>query len=188
MGLINKNYAGIDPGKTGHIVILDQDGQILFQKQTPLIGKEYDKQEMHQIIYQFEKTQTHICHFVLEDVHATQMGGKSSNFDFGRGKGLWEMALTARFVPHTMVTAKQWQKQMWQGVKKQYKSTRRKTKAGNFVKKIDTKATSLLAAKNLMPNEDWRNISDKTGKPLSSINDGKVDAYLMAEYCRRNFK
>lgn len=187
MALNKKVYGAIDPGKTGYIVLLDFQGKIVWHGHTPVVGKEYDKPSMNNIIAQFADCDT-LCHFVLENVHATQMGGKSSNFDFGRGKGLWEMALIANNIPHTMVNPKQWQKCVWQGIKKQYKPTRRKTKAGTFVKKIDTKATSLLAAKNLMPDEDWRNISDKTAKPVSSINDGKVDAYLMAEYCRRNFK
>lgn len=179
----NKYYIGIDPGKTGSVAILDEDGRVFSLKDTPIIGKEYDKAEMIAILNKYEN-----CHAVLEDVHATQMGGKVSNFDFGRGKGLWEMALMSLKIPHTMVKPKAWQKEMWQGVNIQYKPTARRNKKGEPVKKVDTKATSLLAAKNLFPNQEFRNISDKTGKPLSSINDGLVDAILMAEYCRRKFK
>jgi hypothetical protein len=179
-------YIAIDPGKTGHIVVLNEDGQVTDEYPTPLIGREYDKQLMKDKLNKYNEG--YKVHVVLEDVHTTQMGGKSSNFDFGRGKGLWEMALMALSIPHTMVTPKVWQKEMWQGAKTQYKVTTRKTKQGSVVKKIDTKLTSLIAAKMLFPNEQWFNVSIKTNKPLSSINDGKVDAILMAEYCRRNFR
>lgn len=173
-------FIGIDPGKTGHVVVLDQFGNIVNNYPTPLIGSEYDKSVMAQIIeLQRDHPDIKKIHFVLEDVHTTQMGGKASNFDFGRGKGLWEMALMSLKVPHTMVQPKVWQKTMWQGSKIQYK-------VGGKKRTIDTKATSLVAAKMLQPSQDWR-VVGKTGKFTTKIDDGFVDAYLMAEYCRRNF-
>jgi len=180
-----KYYIGIDPGKTGYTVVMNEDKFIVECFPTPLIGKEYDKQLMKDYLKTASKLGD--VHAVLEDVHATQMGGKVRNFDFGRGKGLWEMALMALDIPHTMVTPKEWQKYMWQGAKIQYKPTKRITKAGNAVKAIDTKATSALAAKNLRPDIEWRRIGKK-GTPTTKIDDGFVDAYLMCEYCRRKFR
>jgi hypothetical protein len=184
----NKRFIGIDPGKTGHVVELDNSGKIVDHYVTPVIGKEYDKQQMSTNLFKFSPYNIDRirAHVLLENVHATQMGGKASNFDFGRGKGLWEMALMALEISHTMVTPKEWQKLMWQGAKTQYMATKRKTKQGTFVKKVDTKATSLLAAKMLQPQQEWRVIGKK-GSPTTKIDDGFVDAYLMAEYCRRNF-
>lgn len=173
-------FIGIDPGKSGHVVILDGTGNIVAHHKTPLIGKEYDKSRMAEILECVrDRPETEKVHVVLEDVHTTQMGGKASNFDFGRGKGLWEMALMALRIPHTMVRAKEWQKLMWQGAKTQYK-------VGGKKKSVDTKATSLLAAKMLQPNQEWKKMGAK-GQPLKDYDDGFVDAYLMAEYCRRKF-
>lgn len=177
-------FIGIDPGKTGHIVVLNLTGGIIEHIPFPLVGKEYDKQLMAQFFKGYadlhHKEDNFKVHAVLEDVHTTQMGGKSSNFDFGRAKGLLEMALMSLEIPHTMVQPKAWQKWMWQGAKTQYKQGAKK-------KTVDTKATSLLAAKMLKPDQEWRVIG-KTGKPTTKIDDGLVDAYLMAEYCRRKFK
>ena len=176
-------FIGIDPGKTGYVVVLDLQGEIVDHFATPTIGNEYDKNQMAKKLFDystFNIDRAYRVHAVLEDVHTTQMGGKRSNFDFGRGKGLWEMALMALEIPHTMVTPKEWQSWMWQGCKKQYK-------AGSKKKVVDTKLTSELAAKNLKPQQEWRRIG-KTGKPTSKIDDGFVDGYLMAEYCRRKFK
>ena len=179
-------YIGIDPGKLGYVVVLNELGEIITHYKTPLIGREYDKADMVLGLVN-QKVLGGKMHAVLEDVHANAIGGKSSNFDLGRGKGLWEMALMSLQISHTMVTPKEWQKFMWQGAKKQYKPTKRKTKINTFVKQIDTKATSLIAAKMLQPKQDWR-VVGKKGIPTTKIDDGFVDAYLMAEYCRRNFK
>jgi hypothetical protein len=169
-----KRYGGIDPGKTGALVVLDDLGQIVWHNNVPLIGgKEYDKRAMVELIPSL------VIHIALEDVHATQMGGKASNFDFGRGKGLWEMALAVLEVPHHMVPPKKWQKEVW--------TSKKIMKPGKKRPTVDTKATSLLTAKMLWPKQDWNNISVKTGARLSSINDGLVDAALIAEYCRRKF-
>ena len=164
-------FAGIDPGKDGAFAILDPDGQIVEVWTMPTIGKEYDKQEMIKRFNQYE-----ITHAVLENVHAPQLGGRTSCFEFGRGKGLLEMLLFAQKIPFTQVTAQTWQKTMWQGVSKQYKISR----AG---KSVDTKNTSLLACKRLFPFADLRR-----SEAARVAHDGIVDAVLMAEYCRRNFK
>jgi hypothetical protein len=185
-------FIGIDPGKSGYVVILDILGNIVDHFPVPKIGNAYDKNAMaHKLRHYSEVTKIgsmfHKVHAVLEDVHANIIGGKASNFDLGNGKGLWEMGLMAYGISHTMVAPKDWQKYMWQGVKIQYKPTKRITKAGNAVSQNDTKATSLLAAKSLQPEVDWRVIGKK-GDPTTKIDDGFVDAYLMAEYCRRKFR
>lgn len=163
------HFVGIDPGKDGAFVVLDEDRNIVDVTVIPTIGSEYDKEGMLAWIRQYD-----IQHAVLENVHAPQLGGRSSCFNFGRGKGLLEMMLFALEVPHTQVMPQTWQKEMWQGVTKQMKKGTRKT---------DTKATSLLAAKRLFPGMDLRK-SDRARVP----HDGIVDALLMAEYCRRKFK
>jgi len=48
------------------------------------------------------------------------------------------------------------------------------------VKRIDTKATSINAARRLFPEVDLRK-SERSKKP----DDNKVDSMLMAEYARR---
>lgn len=177
--MLKKIRIGIDPGKTGHIVFLDADtGEVLRHVKTPLIGKEYDKHAMFQLLMNEYPPNAYAIYAVLEDVHTTQMGGKASNFDFGRGKGLWEMALIASNIPHTMIGPKIWQKEVWVKSKIQYKPGKKK-------KTIDTKATSLITAKMSLPNQDFID-RGKSGRG-TKVDDGFVDAYLIAEYCRRKF-
>lgn len=172
-------FCGVDIGKLGAIVILDEKGNVVFKSVVPTIGKEYDKTEMFSILLQHSD---HIIHTVFEDVHATHMGGNTSSFEFGRGKGLWEMALIAANIPHTAVQPKKWQT-IWEGTQKQYLPTSKRNKKGEIVQKIDTKATSLLCAKRLFPNVDFRESSR-----CKVAHNGIVDALLMSEYCRRTFK
>ena len=164
-------FAGIDPGKDGAFAIIDPDGNIVDVWTMPTIGKEYDKTAMIQRFNEYD-----ITHCVLENVHAPQLGGRTSCFEFGRGKGLLEMLLFAQQIAHTQVVPQTWQREMWQGVQKQYKVSR----SG---KSVDTKNTSLLACKRLFPFADLRRSSK-----ARVAHDGIVDALLMAEYCRRNFK
>lgn len=165
------NYIGIDPGKDGAFVVLSAHREIVKIALMPTIGKEYDKPEMIKVVQQYD-----IRHAVLENVHAPQLGGRTSCFEFGRGKGLLEMLLFALEIPHTQVLSRTWQKEMWSGIKIQYKTlTPRKV--------VDTKSTSLLAAKSLFPSQDLRK-STRASNP----HDGIVDALLMAEYCRRKFQ
>ena len=164
------NYIGIDPGKDGAFVVIDENKTVIAVHLMPMIGKEYDKLKMMEIIGSYE-----VQHAVLEDVHAPQMAGRTSCFEFGRGKGLLEMMLYALKIPHTQVQAKAWQKEVWEGVKKQYKS--------GIKPAIDTKLTSILAAKSLFPSQDLTK-SARAHEPHTGI----VDALLMAEFCRRKFR
>ena len=92
------------------------------------------------------------------------------------------MALSITCISHTFVQPKKWQS-IWEGVPIQKVPTGKKNKKGEPMYKTDTKATSLLAVQRLFPNIDLR-ASERCKIP----HDGIVDALLMAEYCRRNFK
>ena len=45
-----KHYLGIDPGKQGAFVIIDENSNIVEKIGTPLIGKDYDKQGIIDIL------------------------------------------------------------------------------------------------------------------------------------------
>jgi hypothetical protein len=72
-----------------------------------------------------------------------------------------------------LVQPKKWQADIWANVDKIYKTG----------KKIDTKKTSLMAAKRLFPNESFLATS-RSRVP----HDGIVDAALIAQYCKIRFK
>jgi len=173
----NKICVGIDPGSSGFISVLS-DGE-WFHFEMPKIGKDIDVNALSKIFYGIASilTPEETIHAVVEDVHAIYNSSASSTFAFGYVTGLIEMALVSASIPYTKVAPKTWQKQMWQGVPIQTKpSSTGKTQVN------DTKSISLVAAKRLFPNMDFRR-NDR----CKVADDNKVDSVLIAEFCRRNF-
>jgi crossover junction endodeoxyribonuclease RuvC len=154
-------YLGIDPGKTGGVAILKEDGTLELHT-IPVIGKEVDLKSLNEIIFNATREEHIVC---LEDVHAIPGTGAGSNFEFGRIKGLKEGMLVGMQATYVMLAPKTWQKTMWAGVPLQKKAA-----GGN-----DTKATSLLAARRWFPKETFL-ATARSSKP----HDGLVDSALMA--------
>lgn len=121
-------------------------------------------------------------HVVFEDLHSVFGSSAKSNFSFGVNNGLVIATIQILEFPYTKIAPKKWQKQMWEGIRPIEIPTGKKDKNGNPKYKIDTKATSLIAAKRLFPNESFL-ATERSKVPNNNI----VDAILMAEYCRRNF-
>ena len=166
-----KHYLGIDPGKQGAFIVLNQDSEIVELIPMPLLGKEYDKQEIRNIIRsrQFQKV-------ALENPSVIFGAAKSAVASLMNCVGLIEGILIGTEVPYILVQPKEWQKECWKHVKVQKKSDG---------KTNDTKATSILAATNLWLSTNFK-ITNKGGKSIN-YNDGMIDAALLAEYARRLF-
>ena len=170
---MNNYFLGIDPGKQGAFVIIDQSSNILEKIPTPLLGKDYDKKTIRDILCSRE-----FMGVGLENVGIIFGVSKSAVASLSHCVGLFEGMLMGLGIRHKMVRPKEWQKECWLGVEKQYKpGTKRKT--------VDTKATSILAAINKWPDEDFK-ITNKGGRS-KNYNDGLIDAALIAEYVRLKF-
>lgn len=166
-----KHYLGIDPGKQGAFIVLNEDSEIVELIPMPLLGKEYDKQEIRNIIRsrQFQKV-------ALENPSVIFGAAKSAVASLMHCVGLIEGILIGTESPYILVQPKEWQKECWKHVKVQKKSDG---------KTNDTKATSILAATNLWQSTNFK-ITNKGGKSIN-YNDGMIDAALLAEYARRLF-
>lgn len=171
----NKTYIGIDPGMNGGIAILSQDKPPQLLKMPLLAKVEIDVRFISELLFSISNV-----HVVIEDVHSVFGASASANFSFGFGCGSLFAVLKVLDVPFTKVQPKAWQKEMWQGVKPIEINTGKQNKNGSPKYKIDTKATSLLAAIRIFPNVNFL-ASERSKKP----HDGLIDAALMAEYGRR---
>jgi len=160
---------GIDIGKKGAIVVLTEQPftNTIAPIKMPLIGDQLDYHEVYRLLKQYEKTN---CHVIFEKLGVIFGTGKSTAFSMGHQSGAIEMACVALKLPYTKIPAKQWQKEMFQGVEEV-------TKPGKSSR--DTKAMALIAAKRLFPNFNL------TFGRATVPHDGAVDALLMAEYCKR---
>lgn len=175
-----KTRIGIDPGKQGFLAVytLFNDNEDLNFYPIPLIGKEIDIYQLNRIFQGFlDSTPINDIYCVIENVHAIYGSSAEATFSFGFCCGILESLLVAHNIPYTKVAPKKWQKEMWEGIPLQQKSS-----STGKTQVTDTKLMSLLAAKRIFPNVDLRE-SVRCKKP----NDGKVDALLMMEYCKRNF-
>lgn len=159
-------YAGVDPGKSGAIAIIDSENiapDNITIYDIPLIGSEIDFKELNEIL----KTIVTKEHFlVLENVHAIPGAGAMQSFNFGQTVGALKSNLMCLNIRHKLVTPKSWQKVLWEGTPIQTNGS-----------KNDTKATSMLAAQKWFPNTKF----------LKS-KDGRIDAALIAMYARLTFK
>lgn len=156
-------YAAFDVGKSGGLVKLDEDLNIISKHIMPMIGKEYDIQAIVDLLEEEE-----ITHIAIENVHAIQgRTGNSSNFSFGLGKGILMGVVAGLKIPYTLVNPKTWQKVAWEGVTKQE----------------STKKTSLVAVKRVFPKESFLATS-RSRVP----HDGLVDAALIAYYIALKLK
>lgn len=177
-----KTRIGIDPGKTGSVVIQEENAAIVCHKM-PLIQSEYDIHKLKEIFtpYSFDPEGMDLK-VVLEDVHAIFGSAAGSTFQFGFGLGLIEGILATYEIPYVKVAPKEWQKLCFQGVPEMRKPATDKQKLAGKKGSIDTKAMALLAAKRLYPSLKLT-FGDRATKP----HEGLVDALLMSHYCITKF-
>lgn len=170
-----KTYLGIDVGAHGVIAL---------QKERTKEFYFISQMDCYQLSDTFAKIREEnpeiAC--VIEDVHAIFNSAAKATFSFGENKGMLVGLLCANKIPFTLIPPKQWQSCMWTNADKEYDYKMVKDKNGMLRNKktINTKKTSINAAKRLFPDTDLRRSS-----ACKNIDDNKVDALLMSEYARR---
>lgn len=170
----NKCYMSIDPGSRGFICT-QCDGNFSFYS-----IEDNDLYQLSEIMAKIrQENENLVC--VIEDVHALYNSAAKATFNFGFNKGYLIGLLAANKIPYILVQPKTWQKEIWvnSDMVVDYKKVLLKGKEA-IRKEVDTKNTSINAAKRLFPNIDFR----KTER-CKKIDDNKVDATLMSEYARR---
>ena len=105
----NKTWMGIDPGKSGSIVIIDENREAVAIYKMP-----EDASELLEI---FEK-HSDVSFAILERVHGMPGMGGTQMFTFGKNYGHIEMALLSKKIPFETVTPQKWMKSMELGTKK----------------------------------------------------------------------
>ena len=172
---MDKTFIGLDPGIQGFITAMFPNGNYEFYS-----IDENDDLALHRILKSIKERSWQVS-AVLEDVHALFNASAKSTFNFGEIKGILKGLLIANEIPYTLIQPKTWQQEIWinQDMIVSYKSVIR---AGKEIKQkvVDTKSTSINAARRLFPNIDLRK-----NERCKKIDDNKVDSLLMAEFARR---
>lgn len=170
----DKCYIGIDPGSRGFISF-QYNGEFSFYS-----IEDNDLYQLSEIMANIRNTYSNIV-CVIEQIHAIFGSSAKATFSFGEIYGQLQALLIANKIPYVLIQPKTWQKEMWQNsdMVVNYKKVVLKGKE-TIRKEVDTKNTSINAAKRLFPHIDFRK-SERCKK----LDDNKVDATLMSEYARR---
>lgn len=167
-------YIGIDPGTKGFIAVNNgQDVEFLSINDNDF----YAISDFLTNIK--EKYNNVVC--IMEEVHAIFGASAKSTFSFGEINGVLKGLLMANKIPYHLVQPKNWQKEMWDNKDMDASYTIQMRNGKEISKKVvNTKQTSINAAKRLFPTIDLR----KTTK-CKNIDDNKCDSLLLSEYGRR---
>ena len=152
-------YIGIDPGLTGAVAAISEEGVEVFDTPTVKVKREeYLEAEMAELISTIQAQSPIPTFAVIESQQAMPGQGRSSILRLGLGWGLGRMALTGRGIPYEHVTPNQWKRQL------------------GIAKGADKDASRLIAQR-LFPSL----VSELKRKK----DHGRADAALLAEWLRR---
>jgi len=159
-----KYFIGIDPGQTGAVAALDEEGKVLGVCDTPILTikknkgtrHELDRPAMVTIIYRITQDGPSV-YAAIERVNSMPGQGVASSFSFGMGYGIWLGILTSLHIPHDLVHPTRWKKVMLDSMGK-------------------NKDASRIRAKELFGNQVDLSLKK---------HHGRADALLLAEYRRR---
>jgi len=98
---------GIDPGWSGGIAIIDNEGKASAKGFTKLTEKDIYEIMYEKADYQFDTHSVKMCY--IEKVHAMPQSGRASMFKFGHNYGFLRGVLTALYIPFTEVSPLKWQ-------------------------------------------------------------------------------
>lgn len=151
-------FVGIDPGITGGIVVINEDGTLDHSTRTPIIKdgskRHFDLPGMVEVIDDIDGDMV----VGIEKVGTLPRDGRVGAFNFGRGYGIWLGILAALRVPYSEIPPQRWQAKMLTGLPRG----------------PQTKTSAVQRSKSLFPNIPIRVKADW----------GMADAALIAAYQR----
>lgn len=186
---------GADPGKNGAIVLINvkkKYGEFAQEDVVCIPTKTIDgKVDVVRMVKELAPYAKDIVLMVQENVHAIYGSSAKGSFEFGDANGALRSALlivshmAGTNLPVHLVMPKKWQEVTWKPINvvgapvldKDTKEPQR-LRNGSIKIKIDTKATSLVAAKATFPGVSF--VQPRCKKE----HDGCVDAALIAYYGR----
>jgi hypothetical protein len=173
---MSKTIIAVDIGKKGAICVIHKDGSVSLDPM-PMVSDEVDYHNlwMHLAMEKNKNLAVNDVTVIFEKLGVIFGTSKTTAFSMGHQAGALEGMCVALGMSYYKITAKVWQKEMFQGTV----LVTKKSKSGKSVV-TDTKATALIVVKQLFPNEKLT-FGDRATKP----HDGLIDARLMAEYARR---
>ena len=150
---MSKLFIGIDNGKKGGIVVINDNRRVVLKTVMPVIGtkkKEYDVREISDILKRYPADLVVLEKVMVMGPMTSKVGAMSNGWCLGFMEGL----CNALDLPYVIVRPQEWQKHVFKGL------------GGK-----DTKSKSILYAKRMYPLEDWR-ASERCKKDHDGLTDG----------------
>ena len=183
-------FFGIDPGISGGISAIDENGLVVLAEATPCLkiiknGKsktEYDVPGMVDIFKKFNVKNSIVCQ---ELTHAMPGNGGVSMYNFGRGHGIWEGIIGALGLPHIFCTPQKWKEMYPELMQEKLSKEERAVLSASQIsawkrkKKAEAKKKSIELAKKLFPS-----ISHEIKQVK---HDGMAEALLIANWLRSHY-
>lgn len=170
----NKCRIAIDPGANGYIAI-EVNGEWTFMSL-----RDNDMYQVSDLLRYLKDKYPNIV-AGMELIHAIFGSSAKATFSFGEVYGKLQALLIAHKIPYHLIAPKTWQNEIWDNKDMVITYKKVKIKDKEISKKeVNTKATSINAAKRLFPELDFRRT-----ERCNNIDDNKVDATLICEYLRR---
>ncbi len=190
-------FIGIDPGKSGCVVIESAPGKVEVYPM-PLIGNDLDVRGIGEIFADLARTgHTSDCFAMLEKQQCYPKQGGVSNFTTGYGYGVLVAMLTASHIPFDAVTPQAWKKHFGLLVetKKPAKKTACSAPSAINEAEIATAKKTAARAKNLASQVAKAASIRKAQQLFPGVNlvppgcrtpsDGIAEALLIMEYGKR---
>jgi hypothetical protein len=183
-------FVGIDPGISGGIAAINDNGKCFFIKTTPCISikknnkkkSDYDVATMSAYLKQFVGKEAHVCQ---ELTHAMPGNGGVSMYHFGRGHGIWEGIVGALGLSHIFCTPQKWKDMYPELYQEKLTKEQRALMSASQIsswkrkQKAEAKKKGIELAKKLFP---------EIASEITQVkHDGMAEALLMANWLRRNY-
>ena len=154
----DKFILGLDPGKNGAMVIIDQDKKLVAGYKMPLIKREYDLRNIMKIL---EAAKDLNCMAYLEFCNSFGKGGKKSFYVQGIGHGILRGMLFAVGLRYREVNPSMWQKVIYAGMSKN----------------LNPKEKG-----ELVFSQEYQLDKDEVFPEAKVSQEGLIDAFLIAQY------
>jgi len=154
---------GIDPGKEGALVAVDNGGNVIYAEKLPFIAKVLDCSSVLDTILSLKGDSSNGTFVTLEAVSARPGQGVTSMFTFGRGYGMLEALIVATGIPYELSRPS---KTGWH-------------KVLHGIEGTDPKARAILFCKRRLPDLDL------TPGLKRKPDTGLADAACMAMWAKR---
>lgn len=175
---MEKVYIGIDPGKQGFIAIIKNEENIFFEMPYEKVDgkKVFCERCLKPLVEDIaELCKGYEIKVAIEEVSGRGGWSAQNNFNFGYTAGLQKLMMIMLDADILMVRPQRWQAFMRQG----YPDLKKTSSTGK------TQVRDPKAVAELIVTTEWPEVDFRKSIRARKNDDNKIDAFLIAQYLKR---